>query len=185
MPITLGNTSISGLAAGGLPSGVVNATSLASGAVTKAKIGYAGQVLQCIVTEDSAVGTVTNDDTIKLTTNITPFSASSKILVMCSWFWAGDNPNGHWDLRRNGSVLAGNNTGNQGMTGHEDAYPHNIYDAAAAHSFWLDSPNTTSSVEYRLQYAHTGRNGGTIYWNRGRTTNRACVSTLTLMEISG
>jgi hypothetical protein len=41
MPITLGNTSITGLAVGGLPAGTVNADSLASSSVTAAK--YTGQ----------------------------------------------------------------------------------------------------------------------------------------------
>jgi hypothetical protein len=41
MPITLGNTSITGLAVGGLPTGTVNADSLASSSVTAAK--YTGQ----------------------------------------------------------------------------------------------------------------------------------------------
>lgn len=45
MPITLGDTSITGLGIGGLPSGVVNATSLANSAVTAAKMGYAGALL--------------------------------------------------------------------------------------------------------------------------------------------
>ena len=38
MPITLGNTSITGLGVGGLPAGTVNATSLANDAVTVDKI---------------------------------------------------------------------------------------------------------------------------------------------------
>ena len=178
MPIVVGNTSITGLAAGGLPTGVVNATTLANSAVTKAKIGYAGQVLQVIQTEDSTLGTVTNNDTIKLTTSITPLSSSSQIWVAASWFWAGDNPNGYWHLQRNSSNMGGS-------AGYEDAYPWNEYDPAHGTLFHLDSPGTTSAVSYRLWFNHTGRNGGTIYWNRGRITTRACVSTLTLMEISG
>lgn len=41
MPITLGNTSITGLGVGGLPSGTVNSDSLASAAVTTVKLADA------------------------------------------------------------------------------------------------------------------------------------------------
>jgi hypothetical protein len=38
MPIVLGNTTITGLAAGGLPNGVIGTTSIANGAVTREKL---------------------------------------------------------------------------------------------------------------------------------------------------
>jgi len=41
MPITLGNTTITGLGVGGLPAGTVNATTLASAAVTTVKLADA------------------------------------------------------------------------------------------------------------------------------------------------
>jgi len=50
MPITLGDTSITGLGVGGLPSGTVNATTLADAAVTAAKMGYSGAVLKVFQT---------------------------------------------------------------------------------------------------------------------------------------
>lgn len=59
MPITLGNTSITGLAVGGLPNGTVNADSLASGAVTIAK--YTGQ--------RGIIAVHTNTNSTRLVTN--------------------------------------------------------------------------------------------------------------------
>jgi hypothetical protein len=46
MAITLGDTTITGLGVGGLPNGVVNADDIATGAITSAKMGYAGAVVK-------------------------------------------------------------------------------------------------------------------------------------------
>ena len=46
MPITLGDTTITGLGVGGLPNGVVNAGNIATGAVTSEKLGSAGMVVK-------------------------------------------------------------------------------------------------------------------------------------------
>jgi hypothetical protein len=59
MPIVLGNTSITGLAVGGLPSGTVNADSLASSSVTAAK--YSGQ--------RAIIAVHTNINTTRIVTN--------------------------------------------------------------------------------------------------------------------
>jgi hypothetical protein len=179
MPIVLGNTSISGLGVGGLPNGVVTSATLANSSVTRDKIGYNGQILQTIVTQDSGQTTVQNNDTAKLTTSITPTSASSRILIRASIFSAFDNGNGYWGIQRNGSNIGGR------MWGIEDAWPAQPYDTAPLFLQLLDSPNTTSAVTYRVYYTHEGRNGGTTYWNRGRiATYGATLSTLVLMEIS-
>jgi hypothetical protein len=179
MPITIGNTTIAGLGVGGLPSGVVNSTTLANSSVTRDKIGYNGQVLQTIITQDSSQTTTQNADTARLETTITPTSTSSRILVRASIFSAFDNGNGYWGMQRNGSNIGGR------MWGIEDAWPSNPYDTGPIFLQILDSPNTTSAVTYRVYYTHEGRNGGTLYWNRGRiATYGATLSTLVLMEIS-
>jgi hypothetical protein len=59
MPIVLENTSITGLAVGGLPSGTVNADSLASSSVTAAK--YSGQ--------RAIIAVHTNINTTRIVTN--------------------------------------------------------------------------------------------------------------------
>jgi hypothetical protein len=46
MPITLGDTSITGLGVGGLPAGTVNSTTLANSAVTREKLAGSGATVQ-------------------------------------------------------------------------------------------------------------------------------------------
>ena len=80
MPITLGNTTISGLDVGGLPANTVNSTTLADSAVSRAKSGFQGAWLQLVHNfTDNTVGF--NDQSTHLETFITPSAASSRILV--------------------------------------------------------------------------------------------------------
>jgi hypothetical protein len=81
MPITVGNTTISGLGVGGLPSGVVNATTLATSAVTRTKIGFQGAVIQTVHNFTDSTGGFSNIST-HLETFITPTSTNSRILIM-------------------------------------------------------------------------------------------------------
>lgn len=81
MPITLGNTTISGLAAGGLPNGTVNSTSLEDTSVSRDKIAYQGAWLQLVHNFTDSTGAF-NDVSTHLETFITPSAASSRILVM-------------------------------------------------------------------------------------------------------
>ena len=81
MPITLGNTTISGLGVGGLPAGTVSAANLEDNAVTRDKIGYQGAWLQLIHNFTDSTGAF-NDQSTHLETFITPTAASSRILVM-------------------------------------------------------------------------------------------------------
>ena len=83
MAITLGNTTITGLGAGGLPSSSVTTDTLATSAVTRPKIGFAGTILQVqqYVLNSSTTGYSWYGD-VGLDVTITPTSTSSKILVV-------------------------------------------------------------------------------------------------------
>jgi len=80
MPITLGNTTISGLAVGGLPANTVNSTTLADSAISRDKIGFQGAWLQLVHNFTDSTGSF-NDQSTHLETFITPSAASSRILV--------------------------------------------------------------------------------------------------------
>jgi hypothetical protein len=80
MPITLGNTSISGLGVGGLPANTVNSTTLADSAVSRDKMGFQGAWLQLVHNFTDNTGGF-NDQSTHLETFITPSAASSRILV--------------------------------------------------------------------------------------------------------
>ena len=92
MPVSInGNTGVvTGLAVGGLPAGTIDADSLASNAVTSAKLasGVGGKLLQVVqggnnTTASSSVASQATYDT-GIQVSITPSSASSKILVIAT-----------------------------------------------------------------------------------------------------
>jgi hypothetical protein len=82
MPITLGNTTISGLAAGGLPSGVVTSNTLADASVTTAKLSGIKPVL-AIHTFNSGARQVTSASSnyTYFSWTITKVSSSSTLII--------------------------------------------------------------------------------------------------------
>ena len=91
MPVTInGDGSITGLSVGGLGAGVVNTATLANGAVTKAKRTHqTGEVVQTksflyTATTQTYSGTNNVWNATPITVQITPTSASNKILVMAN-----------------------------------------------------------------------------------------------------
>lgn len=82
MPITLSDTSITGLAVGGLPTGTVNSTVLADAAVTRAKMGYTGAVLQTVFAYTHSTTSWGGNSASNFEAYITPTSTSSYILIM-------------------------------------------------------------------------------------------------------
>ena len=137
-----------------------------------------GKVLQVIygsTTTEKVVSSATFVDT-GLTASITPSATSSKILVICEIASIGKaNSNTYVELKllKGSSALitftkeAGadggsgtNKVGNSGCT-------------------YLDSPNTTSAVTYKVQM-----NSGSGS-NYGQTGGSSGTSTMTLMEVAG
>jgi hypothetical protein len=184
MPITLGNTTISGLGVGGLPAGTVNATTLAAGAArTNFGAGAALQVVQTLKTNAQSFSNTTQDI---MSVTITPSSVSSKILLM----W-GINAwqNGHANFiafRNSTAVHIGDASGSRTRATHE---MHSLNNDQQNNYFGmlLDSPNTTSAVTYKI----TGRafNNVTLKINEPGTTqdraqNTRTASSITVMEIA-
>jgi len=202
MPIILGNTTISGLAVGGLPAGSVTETNLANASVTRDKVA-AGQVLQVIETRDATRGAVQNNDTQRLGTTITPTYANSRILVMANWASAHDNGNGWWTLTRGSGYSPIGYERKHGVADavpDADTYRFTTYQPTSAQTSqeyetesymlqYIDTPNTTSATTYYVYYRHRPedgyRNGGTTYFNRGRldSSTSYAVSSMILMEI--
>ena len=100
MPITIDNTTITGLAAGGLPANVITATNM-----------YSGSILQVVQTIKKDVfaggGAATTFYTVTgFTANITPTYSTSKILIIASMSLGS----GYWEVQgnllRNGANIA-------------------------------------------------------------------------------
>lgn len=132
-------------------------------------------------------------DITGLSVNITPTSASNKILIIASLFVSGDT----WstggmavNLVRNSTALAiGTGGVSINTTSGYNAYsssPGNTYGNGSPMIItFIDSPSTTSSTTYKLQ----GRNFIDGYtWTINRKMGGddfGCGATITVMEISG
>ena len=127
--------------------------------------------------------------------SITPKFSTSKILVSAE-VAGGLNDNYGYNFRYRVQRTVGSNpisigipsSGSMAMTG-----GYNLYDSNAATPYifgasktFFDSPATTSSVNYKIQVAHShAGSGATVYVNRrGSSADWTAISTLTLMEVS-
>ena len=129
--------------------------------------------------------------------NITPTRSDSKILVQPE-VAGGLNDNYGFNFRfRVVRTISGGSaqaigiaaSGAYAMTG-----GYNLYDASSDTPYifgmsktFFDSPATTSSVNYKIQVAHSHASSGAIVYvnRRGSGGGWNGISTLTLMEISG
>ena len=108
--------------------------------------------------------------------NITPASTSSKFLIQLAGGGNGNHAAGSWAMTtfyRDSTELSGTSIGLQTLVG--GAY---IY---GSHSIsWMDSPNTTSEIGYKV-YFRTNNGSNTAYYN---WSDRGKVH-LTVTEIAG
>ena len=196
MPITInGNGTITGLSVGGLPDGCVDRDTLAAGAK-----GSILQVKSSLKTDTWDSGDSTSWQDISGTdeagsgsvweVNITPTSASSKILV--NWNLNLGPSAGHQTIklvRDSTDILLGDslNTYTRGSH-HTYMTATDQYDIQNFSGQYLDSPSTTSATTYKLQIIQTG-SAYQIYVNRPSNTNGASwngstASTITVMEVA-
>ncbi len=175
---------ISGLAVGGLPNGVVDTDMLADNAVTKVKANQAdfGKVGQVVIGTSTGSGISTSSthanwqDIPGLTATITPQATSSDILIFCSV---------------NGIVCATNDQDavsirvldNSGATVCEvinvgyKTWDHEVVQGVALHG--LSSPSSTSALTYHAEFRNRQENAVTVD-NGGENRCR-----LVLMELLG
>ena len=196
MPITInGDGTITGLSVGGLPDGSVDDDTLASNAVTSAKLHNDAvtsahmpsntivQVVNKFKNDPESTSGNSHTAIPGLTVVITPTSTSNKILY-----------SGHLYLAASGSECAFRLTRTVGGSTTNIATPTNFVDDEdgtfhhgggsryAGHSFeFLDSPNTTSAITYGITWQ---THSGTTYLNRTWDANWFHgISTLTAKEI--
>ena len=148
------------------------------------------QVLQATKTNVFSSQSTSFVDIPDLSVNITPSSSSSKILVLAQCTNVGGDAGTGIMLDRDGSEpLKADSEGNRQRFTIIGAYGDGgmSYSNGANHISYLDSPNTTSEITYKLK-AKT-RSSSTFYVNtttyRNDNTNASNgTSTLTVMEIS-
>ena len=192
MPVSInGNTGvITGLAVGGLPDGTIDADSLASNAVTSAKLasGVGGKILQVVTAV--ATGTASNNSTtfVEITTDlrctITPTSASSKIIVTA--FLGLHETGGGITIRilKDGTTMVNQPYGFVSSTA-----DGNVYSVVNSANNQFHQPvqviETAGNTNSRYYTPFWASVSGTAYFNRWSTvTFTETTSTMTVMEIA-
>lgn len=159
------------------PAGSVGTSQLANGAVTAAKLasGVGGKILQVVQATDGTARTTTSNTFVTasntLTVNITPSSASNKILVILNLNGFGSdsaNTNARSTVYRDSTNISPSN-------GFSD---NNIVSGGAYYvsgaNCYLDSPNTTSQVTYQCYIQNTG-GSNTVRINNGSFSSLTCL----------
>ena len=147
-----------------------------------------GKVLQYVHMTDTNTAS-TNSSSFQdsnFSLNITPSSSSNKIVVtgnvVCTT-GGGSTDGPTIRLLRTvsgGSGVAFASQGDYGIAGHgTDNYSMSNY--AANGFYYIDTPNTTSQVNYKIQY-RTWRS--TCYFNWFKYRNAPCTGSFVLMELS-
>ena len=195
MPIVLGNTTISGLGVGGLPAGTVNADSLASSAVTRAKMGYAGAVLQVVSANQTSFLNTTSQGGIEiLSLSITPvFSNSNFIILAKTGGQSGDDSEIWLEYNLNGAGFVRNNllngVGDRKCIG-DMMYTHGSNGGCLNVSTAINvNFGTTTSLAIRLMGAAENNTGGGLFINTGTGGGfggfnfDSCQTNMIIMEI--
>src|SRR5210317_110145 len=204
MAITINGTgTITGISAGGLPDGSVTQADLAStldltGKTVTLPSGTGGKILQVVQaskTDTTSTASQYSFVDLGLSASITPSSTSSKVLVMVSIGRVCKNNTfirlcPFRILRDLTAIGTGDAEGTRlqsNFTISDDQ--DNNYGGGAAYQY-LDSPSTTSSTTYKIQW--TGQAGETWYLHRSSVnTNSAdtihtrSASHIILMEVAG
>ena len=154
----------------------------------------AGQVIQVVSTVKTADQSTTSTspvDVTNLSVNITPSSASNKVLVLVNINNIGNSlaQTTFFRILRGATVITSNTSGASADT--KDAFgsgggggmTNEDRKLGTASITFLDTPSSTSALTYKVTMEV---DGGTGYINRWALNNDvASVSTLTLMEIKG
>ena len=183
MPVTINGTS-----------GIVTATSYAGagGNLTGITTGKILQVISTTKTDAFSVGSNASwHDVTGMSLNITPTSASNKILFMMTLYTAGETNSFTRMVRDSTPIAVG--TGASGSQVNVTTNPaRNKNDTAELMPQVmnvLDSPNTTSQVTYKVQFRSYGASTYNVYLNRAVNTENnnwhtCTASTITAMEVA-
>ena len=151
----------------------------------------AGQVIQVVSTVKTADQSTTSTspvDVTNLSVNITPSSASNKVLVLLNInnIGNGDGNLTYFKILRGATVITSNSSGGNSDTA--DAFGSgggggmsidNRKISSASITF-LDTPSSTSALTYKVQFLVSGGTGTINRWELN--TDLASVSTLTLVS---
>jgi len=199
MPITInGSGTVTGITAGGLPDGVITTDDIAASAITRAKMGYAGAILQVVQTvkTDTFSRTSSGSDYGEITglsVSITPTSTSNNVLIIARVSASGGSAGNRMGIRLTaaGSVITAYQGSGTGAGSRTSAASSAELDGVNAlvelTATYLHSPSTTSSITYAVQGSAEGSQ--TFYCNRSgndsdaNSVYRTC-SSIIVMEVA-
>ncbi len=151
-----------------------------------ADIGNVGKVVQIVSSTktDTASSTSTSFTDTGISASITPSSSSNKILIVASIYWSHTgSPAMVLNLVRGSTNISQPAVTSGSHPGTVAAWVNEI--SMSSHTItFLDSPNTTSSTTYKIQWKST--NGGTIQLNSyvNAPSQYHGTSTITLTEVT-
>tara|TARA_B100001778_G_scaffold87435_1_gene71086 strand:+ start:266 stop:838 length:573 start_codon:yes stop_codon:yes gene_type:complete len=189
MPIVLnGSGTVTGISAGGLPDGIIQAADLATGVGGKIL-----QVIQTVKKDKTTIQSTSLVDIAGMSVTITPSSASNKVLIR--YCVSAFTNNQYWAMRllrgSDSTIFIGdqNASATSQTRGSFGSYMSSYVDGRSVTQELLDSPNTTSATTYKLQ-AHSPYSSSYIIGINSSPTNdnytymTNCVSTITAMEVA-
>ena len=189
MPITInGSGTVTGISAGGLPDGIIQASDLAP--------GVGGKILQVVSTTETAASQVTmstNGENTLLSRTYTPTVSSSKALIQLSMHLDIDGSYGGMFinlLRDSTAVARGDAAGIRRQATIAPDFSNTSYGGTLQSFSILDTGiSGTSQVTYKVNILDQHSSGGTYFFNMGRDTNNIeyilrPVSTLTVYEVA-
>jgi hypothetical protein len=149
--------------------------------------GQGGGIIQVVSSTktDTASSTSTSFTDTGISASITPSSSSNKILIVTSVYWShSGSPAMVLNLVRGSTNISQPAVTSGSHAGTVAAWVNAL--SMSSHTItFLDSPNTTSSTTYKIQWKST--NGGTIQLNSyvNATSQYHGTSTISLFEVSG
>jgi len=172
---------------------ITKLNNLSVSALTALPSGVGGKVLQvvsAVKTADQSTTSTSPVDVTNLSVNITPSSASNKVLVLVNINNIGNSVSNstYFRILRGATVLTSNSSGGNADT--KDAFgsgggggmSNQERKIGSASITFLDSPSSTSALTYKVQMEVDGGTGTINRWELN--TDVASVSTLTVMEIA-
>jgi len=159
-------------------------TILTSATTTGFPAGSVIQVVQNTYATETATNSSTYTDT-GITATITPTSASSKILVsICvpDCGTANGSNTGAYGRYRIAKVISATTTEVTALSQQQGWTATTGPSFSTVSGFFLDSPSTTSAVEYKLQF-QSGASGTQVILANDQSSSQP-TGTITLMEIA-
>ena len=131
-------------------------------------------------------------DVTGLSVNITPSSASNKVMVFGRLTGGGTAGQTRMQMRLvrdTTAISVGDAAGSRLQVSGNELYVNDTDAYLGSVAMFLDSPATTSAVSYKVQIRN-GNNAATIYVNRAQGDGDSAItprgtSSITVMEISG